>query len=466
MDTTTNKALSPEDIAKRLAELPEDKRAAELMKVAAEMGMNPQAGGSEPHIELSDEQFTRLFTGMKDEAAKVAKEAAEATERKYNLNPTEAKAAAENEVSRAIQQHSLRQAENQIIGKRFASMLRAQANMPGAHDAYKRALEDEAKHMQRHYGVNETRAMSLSDDTAGGYLAPEVWETRVYESIKKHNLARKYCTLVEMTGTEVKRFPKLTSGLTAYTRTEAQAGTTSQIATSQFSLQPKSLTVLSAPFSLELLEAADPNVIELLTRQAVIAFGIKEDEALWIGSDSQFTGLMENSTNNVNMGGASNSGKTAITQITFDDLFDLENELEEHYTPDEDTENSGGIGGQAYYWFHRNAYNALRKLKGDDSYHMDVETMIRDRKIQGYGFKRVPNLPSAPSTATRFGVFGNLSYVWMGHRPGIRTTLLQEGTVGGVNLATTGQYAMRWIEFVDFALVDDEALSYLKTAAQ
>ena len=37
--------------------------------------------------------------------------------------------------------------------------------------------------------------------------------------------------------------------------------------------------------------------------------------------------------------------------------------------------------------------------------------------------------------------------------------------VGNVNLGTTGQYALRWIEFVDFALVDDEALSYLKTAA-
>ena len=63
------------------------------------------------------------------------------------------------------------------------------------------------------------------------------------------------------------------------------------------------------------------------------------------------------------------------------------------------------------------------------------------------------------------GVFGNLSYVWMGYRPGIRTDMLKEGIVGGVNLGTTGQYAMRWIEFVDFALVDDESLSYLKTAA-
>ena len=36
---------------------------------------------------------------------------------------------------------------------------------------------------------------------------------------------------------------------------------------------------------------------------------------------------------------------------------------------------------------------------------------------------------------------------------------------GGVNLGTTGQYAMRWIEFVDFALVDTSSLSFLKTAA-
>jgi len=460
METAIKQEVSPEDIAKRLTELPPEQRAAELVKVAKEMGLKPETAAGEPHIELSDDQFTRLFSGMKEEAAKVVKEAAGEAERKYNLNPSDAGYAAEGVVATALRRHALKRDEDKIIGKRFASMVKAMANMPGAHDQYKRAVEEEGKHMQRHYGV-ETRAMSLADDTAGGYLAPEVWETRVYESIKKHNLARKYCTLVEMTGTEVKKFPKLTTGLSAYTRTEGSAGTPSQVVTSQFSLAPKSLTVLSAPFSLELLEAADPNVIELLTKQAVIAFGIKEDEALFIGADSQFTGLMENSTNNVSM----DAGKTAITNINFDHLFDLENELEEHYTPDEDTENSGGIGGQAFYWFHRNAYNALRKLKGDDQYHMDIQTMIRDRKIQGYGFKRVPNLPSAPAAATRFGIFGNLSYVWMGHRPGIRTTMLQEGNVGGVNLATTGQYALRWIEFVDFALVDDESLSYLKTAA-
>ncbi|HYH69009.1 MAG TPA: phage major capsid protein, partial [Urbifossiella sp.] len=142
-----------------------------------------------------------------------------------------------------------------------------------------------------------------------------------------------------------------------------------------------------------------------------------------------------------------------------------ENELDEQYTPDADTENSGGIAGAAHYWFNKNVYNALRKLKGDDQYHLDVQTMIRDKQIQGYKFKRIVDLPSAPAVSTRFGMFGNLGYVYMAHRNGIRTDMLKEGIVGGVNLGTTGQYAMRWIEFVDFALVDDEALSFLKTAA-
>lgn len=459
---TAEKEMTPEAIQLRLAEVAPEQRAAELIKIAEEMGLKHTPNDKDPSIELSEATLQRLFSGSKEEAAKVVKEEAATAERKYDLNPGTALAAADSAVAKALRNRDLKRTEDLLIGKRFASIIRAQNGIDRKGD-YGRYLEEEVNHVRKHYGV-EHRAMSLSDDTTGGYLAPEVWETRVYQSLKKTNVARRYCTLIEMTGTEIKRFPKLTAGLTAYTRSEGVGATTSQITTAQFTLQPKSITVLTAPFSIELLETADPNLIELLTQQGVLSFGRKEDEALWVGSDSQFTGLMEQTTNNVILGGSSTSGKTAITNITFDDLFDLENELDEQYTPDADTENSGGLPGAANYWFNKNAYNALRKLKGDDQYYMDVSTMIRDREIQGYKFKRISDLPSAPATNTRFGVFGNLAYVWMGHRPGIRTDMLKEGMVGGVNLGTTGQYAMRWIEFVDFATVDDEALSIMKTA--
>ena len=47
----------------------------------------------------------------------------------------------------------------------------------------------------------------------------------------EYHILEKYEAGIALTGTEVKRFPKLTTGLTAYTRTEGVAGTTSQIVT-------------------------------------------------------------------------------------------------------------------------------------------------------------------------------------------------------------------------------------------
>ena len=39
--------------------------------------------------------------------------------------------------------------------------------------------------MKKTYG-REHRAMTLGDDTTGGYLAPELWETRLYQNLPKH----------------------------------------------------------------------------------------------------------------------------------------------------------------------------------------------------------------------------------------------------------------------------------------
>ena len=90
---------------------------------------------------------------------------------------------------------------------------------------------------------------------------------------------------------------------------------------------------------------------------------------------------------------------------------------------------------------------------------------MRDKRINGNRFRRVPYLPSAPALDERFGLFGNLKYTWVGVRPGIMIDLTSEAIVGGVNLFKTGQRALRMMEWWDYALVDNGSLSAIKRNA-
>lgn len=143
------KEMSLEDIKSRLAEVAPEHQAAELLKIATDMGLKRQPNDKEPAIELSMADLERLNSGAKEEAAKVIKETAAAAERKYDLRPGEALGAAENEIGKALRQRNLKRAEDQIIGKRFASIIKAQLRIDRKGD-YGRYLEEEVKHMKQY----------------------------------------------------------------------------------------------------------------------------------------------------------------------------------------------------------------------------------------------------------------------------------------------------------------------------
>lgn len=428
-----------------------------------ELGVKPEAPAV-PVAQFSDEQFARLREDLASETRKVAEEAATEIERKYEMGRGDAKAIVEDATSKFFREKSRKEEEDKIIGKRFASIFRSLRGTarPGE---YERALDEEVSYMKKTYG-RQHRAMTLGDDTTGGYLSPELWETRLYQNLPRTSVARRKCTLIDMTGREIIRLPKLTGGLTAYGRTELQAGTPSQLTFSQFVLQPKTFTVLSAPVSLEMMEAGDPQIASIITADAARSFGRVEDQALFQGNSSiGVTGLLQQSTNVVYLGGSSTSGKTSAAQITFDDLFNLSDELDEEYLPDEDTEGSGVIGGEVGYWLNRRTISALRKLRGDDQYFWDVRDMASENKIGGFPFHRCKDCVHSTSASTKLAVFGNLAYTYVGYRPGIRIDKLQEGTVSGVNLATSAAYAFRFVEFWDHDVIDEEAISVLSTSA-
>jgi HK97 family phage major capsid protein len=454
--------LSPEQIAKRLAAVPEEEQAAELGKIAQEAGV----ATPEPSIILSEEEQSRLVSGIIGEAKKVVEERAKEVEQRYSIPHGEAVALVEDAASKGAKERILKNQKYDIIGRRMAAALRSNG---APTDALKRTAEEEAGFLKKHYSAERAeRAMSLADNTAGGSLAPEMFEAEVYHNIQETALNRRYCEVKEIPrGMEIKKWPTITSDLTAAVKAEGAAANESSIVTGTFDLDPKAIVALSGPITIDLLEASAINIVDHLIKRASAVMAKKEDEYLFTGDGNvNWNGLINDAPSGTLVTMADTN--TAITNVTFDNLIDMEYALDDHYIPDvDDVTGSGSITGEAFYWFHRAAYKTLKKLKAVDSgvYHFAIEEMMRDKTVSGNRFRRVPYLPSAPAAATRFGLFGNLKYTWVGVRPGIQMELATQGEVGGVNLFKTGQKAIRFIEFWDYALVDTNSISAIRTAA-
>src|SRR5688572_203511 len=96
-DTQDPKAL---ELAQRMAGKSNEEKAKMLREYAkAELGA--EFPSETPTVTLSDEQLSRIFSGVADETKKVVKEAAEETHQRYNMNAGHAKDLAEREVTSA-----------------------------------------------------------------------------------------------------------------------------------------------------------------------------------------------------------------------------------------------------------------------------------------------------------------------------------------------------------------------------
>lgn len=417
-------------------------------------------------LALTDKQFETLMEGGAQEAIK---KVAETAQKNLGLNTSGAREVAERKVSTFIEKQYAEKQEHQLavdVFKQINAMTRGHGQIEDLVDSHKREAEYLGREtiftdqLKREGVETFVRAMTLGTDSSGGFLAPELWITSVYEALAKTGTARRLATLVSMT-TEILRLPKITSGFTANIVAELVAATPEQPVFAQFTLAPQKIVVLTKAFSHELMVNADPAIIPLLTHLATIAFGRKEDEMMFVGSDGSVTGWLEETQNVVTM----SSGNTAITDIDFDDYADLEDALDEQYMPDEDVQNSGGITGDARYFHNKKAKNVLQKLKGNDNYFWGDVGSSRPKEIWGHATHRIIDMPSAPSVATAFASFGNPKYTYFGFYPGIWVDVLKEATIDSVDLAAKAGMALRLIEYVDTKLIDNNAIANLKTAA-
>jgi len=303
----------------------------------------------------------------------------------------------------------------------------------------------------------ERKAMSEGTDADGGFIVPEYFSNEIIRVANDYGVVRRLARHWPMKS--LTQHVPSASGVTAYRISENTKATSSKATLSEVVLTAQKLAAL-IPISNELLEDADPDLVNLLTILAAEALAGKEDE--WgLKGLAATEGIFQGSdVTGVTMG----STKDAFTDATADDLLDMQNELK-----------SKAVGG-ARYVMHHTVLNIFRKLKS---------TLSGDYIVQqpaGSGITTLWTLPvelsdalpaaSDSAASTKFVALSNFNYMLFGDRKQITMSISDEATVTdtdgttALNLFEQDMSAVKFVERIDIKLAEQaNAYAWLKTAA-
>jgi HK97 family phage major capsid protein len=138
----------------------------------------------------------------------------------------------------------------------------------------------------KNHGIQNT--MKTSDNTAGGYLVPEVLESAIIRNVEEYGVARREARVYPM-GPGVTLIPRRASGFTGYFAGEASSVTASDLAFDQIRLEARKLMVFSS-WSSELPEDSVVALGDLLTAEVAQTFAVKEDQCLFSGDGTSTYG--------------------------------------------------------------------------------------------------------------------------------------------------------------------------------
>lgn len=130
--------------------------------------------------------------------------------------------------------------------------------------------------------ADETKALTVSVDADGGYLAPVEISSELLKLTTEFSPIRKYARVVT-TGSQATKYPRRVSGVTATWTDETAERTEDEPRYEQVTLTPYELA-LSIPFSRQLLEDNAYNLEGELALEFADAFGKAEGTAFVTGS--------------------------------------------------------------------------------------------------------------------------------------------------------------------------------------
>jgi HK97 family phage major capsid protein len=467
MNTATEQKVEvelPADLAKRFVDA---KTPAERATVLAEFARSRGAVNPTERAAtiFTEDQFKNLLDHMgtvsKTEARAAIAAIASETEERFGFKHGDAKEMAERSYESMEQKHLNQRADWESAAKMFRGIWLAKCGKP---DEYKRALEEENAAYKKRFG-RETRAMSLGTDSTGGYLAPQLFSDMLYDQIARTSVVRQHATIIPMNGNEIINIPVKTATVSAAQTAEATGATTSQPVFTQKQLTTKKIVAMVRPMSIEMLEKANPALIPIIVQDAMDQIMIAEDSLVFGTSGN---GIRANTTNDIEKGSAA----TGYESLGFDELIDLETELDPQYLADKHVLGSGMLGGAPRFYLPHHLRQELKKKKSGTGEYLDESRELRNEgKIFGYEAVTTLSMPSGVGLAAgnKVAIFGNLARVFCGLEGGFRVLVNETGSVdnGGsdVDLYQTAQVSIRVLSFFDNVVIDEEGFSKIKLAA-
>jgi HK97 family phage major capsid protein len=347
------------------------------------------------------------------------------------------------------------------IGKKFLGSLEVKEGLGKLEGMEKMVAFIKAVH-----GKDKENALAISGkgmlegtDSAGGFAVPEEFRAEVVRLAADFGIVRKLARIIPMSR-DTLNLPKVTASVTVSWPGEATAGTPSQPVLGQVQLLAKTLVGLTI-LSNELLEDAAIGTVELLAELFAEAISGEEDKQGLVGTGAPFTGILSAANTNLVTFSA---GNVAFSNITADYLRDMISGVK--------TLALMGAG----FTMHRSVWGIIQKLKGSDGQYIATVSnpiLTGDASkgqgvvgyVWGYPVYLSEQMPSTTAVGTKFIIFGNLKYLYLGDRQQMALSVSQEATVGGVSVYETNQSAVRFIERIGLTVGLAEAFAIAKTAA-
>lgn len=175
--------------------------------------------------------------------------------------------------------------------------IEAKMNRPGIgaandnDDLERKAFISFARRGVERMGADEQKALTVSTDASGGYLAPEQFGNELIKLLRQYSPIRQYANVVSIGAAEIK-YPRRTGSTVASWVDETEDRSESEPSFEQITIAPFELATYS-DVSTQLLEDNAYNLEGELAADFAETFGIKEAAAFVKGSGvKQPTGIM------------------------------------------------------------------------------------------------------------------------------------------------------------------------------
>ena len=302
------------------------------------------------------------------------------------------------------------------------------------------------------------KVLNSNVDSQGGYLVPEEFDTMVNEIRLNVGLARKLARYVPMKAPR-KNMPILDNDVFVYWPGQGGVKTSSEFTLGNVVLEAETLAGITV-LTNELLDDSDIDMIRFIAERFGQALAKEEDRQMLVGTGAPFMGIMNVAgTTIVQMG----AGNTLSSQTTIADLNLMRAALEET------------VLNNAKWVMHRNVLAQIQSIKenGQSIISFCNPVITADYKgglitpaamLLGHEVYTSSLMPSTATAGTKFIIFGDFQYYYLGELKGKTAATSTDATVNGVSLFQTNSLAVRIEERVAMAPGLPAAFAILRTA--